>query len=129
MPHTILLIDDDPLHLRIQSRLVADAGFRPVTVVVGANSFGLPENESPGLIYLDYRLNSSITSAQLAGLLRETYKEVPIILVSSMPEMPEEMAPLVDGFIGKSDPDELVRFTKQFFDDRDKASAAIACSS
>jgi hypothetical protein len=45
-----------------------------------------------------------------------------------MPHIPEEMAPLVDGFIGKGDPDGLVRFTRQFFKDRDRTPAANASS-
>jgi hypothetical protein len=59
------------------------AGLRVVTVVVGRDSFGLPENEHPGLIFMDYRLNSNLTSPQVAGLLRQTFAQVPIVLLSS----------------------------------------------
>jgi CheY-like chemotaxis protein len=114
-PHTILLIDDDAHHLKIESWAIAQAGFRAINVVVGSDSLGLPENEQPELIFLDYRLNSALTSAQVAGLLRQTFRDVPIILLSGHPEMPREMAALVDGFLNKADPKELVRFARNYF--------------
>ena len=115
LPPTILMVDDDPQHLQMQSWIMHQAGFRVVTVVVGQNSFSLPDNEHPGLILLDYRLNSNVTSPQVAGLLRQTFVNVPIVLLSNVPDMPQEMAALVDRFMRKGEPEELVQFVRGFF--------------
>ena len=115
-PHTILLVDDDRQHLQMQSWIMNQAGMRVVTVVVGRDSFGLPENEHPGLIFMDYRLNSNLTSSQVVALLRQTFERVPIVLLSSELSMPPEMTTLVDAFIRKSDPEHLVQFARSFFE-------------
>ena len=112
---TILMVDDDVQHLQMQSWIMHQAGFRVVTVVVGRSSFSLPQNEHPGLILLDYRLNSNVTAPQVAGLLRQTFVGVPIVLLSNVPDMPQEMAPLVDRFMKKGEPEELVQFVRDFF--------------
>jgi CheY-like chemotaxis protein len=116
LPHTILMVDDEPQHLKMQSWFMNEAGFRVVTVVVGRTSFSLPEMERPGLILMDYRLNCELTPTQIVGLLRQTFKDAPIVLISSADAMPEEMSPLVDGFIKKADPEKLVDFARKFFD-------------
>jgi len=121
---TILIIDDDPQHLQVESWILNQAGFRIITSVVGRDSISLPEHVAPGLIFLDYRLNTSLTSPQIVRLLRGTFTGVPIILVSNVSAMPEEMTALVDGFISKTDPEELVRFAQNFFDEDGKAVAA-----
>ena len=122
--HTILIIDDNAQHLQMESWFLHQAGFRIITVVVGKASFSLPQGDHPGLIFLDYRLNIVLSSAEVIGLLRQTFPGVPVVLLSSASEIPEEMDGLVDGFISKSDPEELVRFARRFFDDGKKAAAA-----
>ena len=122
LPNTVLMIDDEPEHLKMQSWFMNEAGFRVITVVVGRNSFSLPEKERPGLILMDYRLNCELTPTQIVGLLRQTFKDAPIVLLSSADAMPEEMSPLVDGFIRKTDPEKLVDFARKFFDKRGQAA-------
>lgn len=122
LPHTILMVDDEPEHLKMQSWFMNEAGFRIITVVVGRNSFSLPDKERPGLILMDYRLNCELTSTQIVGLLRQTFKDVPIVLLSSEDAMPEEMLPLVDEFIRKADPEKLVDFARKYFNKRGQAA-------
>lgn len=121
---TILLIDDDHTHLQIESILLNRLGYRIVTSLVGRESFTLPDGASPGLIFLDYRLNCTVTSKQIASLLRETFPNAAIILLSSADAMPEEMARLVDGFITKADPEKLVDFARRHFSGDGNASVA-----
>jgi len=115
-PRTILMVDDDRQHLQMQSLIMNQAGLRVVIVVVGRDTLGLPENEHPGLIFMDYRLNSTLTSPQVAVLLRQTFALVPIVLLSNEVTMPPEMTTLVDAFIRKSDPEQLVQFARNFFE-------------
>ena len=115
-PPTILLIDDERQHLTMQALVLKNAGFRPIAVVVGAESLSLPNHELPDLIFLDYRLNTTLNCQQIAPLLRQTYKATPIVLLSSMPEMPPEMAPLVDSFLKKGEPEDLIALTRKLLD-------------
>jgi hypothetical protein len=62
LPHTILMIDDDPQHLQIKSWILSQAGFRIVTEVVGRNSLSVPEQGRPAADLLDYRLSNVLTS-------------------------------------------------------------------
>jgi CheY-like chemotaxis protein len=109
---TILIIDDERQHLTMQSLILKEAGFRPITVVVGSQSLSLPDHDPPDLILLDYRLNSILNSQQVAQLLREKFRRIPIVLVSSMQEMPVEMKPFVDSFLRKGNPEDLVALVK-----------------
>jgi two-component system, OmpR family, phosphate regulon response regulator PhoB len=109
---TILIIDDERQHLTMQSLILKEAGFRPITVVVGSQSLSLPDHDPPDLILLDYRLNSVLNSQQVAQLLREKFRRIPIVLVSSMQEMPVEMKPFVDSFLRKGNPEDLVALVK-----------------
>ena len=109
---TILIIDDERQHLTMQSLILKEAGFRSITVVVGPQSLSLPDHDPPDLILLDYRLNSVLNSQQVAQLLREKFRRIPIVLVSSMQEMPVEMKPFVDSFLRKGNPEDLVALIK-----------------
>lgn len=113
---TILLIDDEREHLTLQALILKEAGYRPITVVVGSEMLSLPDHETPSLIFLDYRLNSFLNCAQVAQLLRQTFRRTPIILLSSMVEMPAEMAPFVDTFLKKGNPEDLVAMARKMID-------------
>ena len=105
---TILLIDDDAQHLKLQARTLSKAGFRTITTVVGSNIVGFHEHEHPDVILLDYRLNSYLSSVQVASLIRQTFLDTPILVMSSMPSMPKDIAHLVDGFVSKGDDAALI---------------------
>src|SRR5436305_3715663 len=102
---TVLLIDDDTQHLKLQARTLSKAGFRTITTLVGSNMVGFHEHEHPDVIVLDYRLNSSLTSPQVASLIRQTFPGVPLLVMSNLPSMPTDIAHLVDGFVPKGDDD------------------------
>ena len=111
---TILLIDDDVQHLKLQARTLSKAGFRTITTVVGSNMVGFHEHEHPDVIMLDYRLNSTLSSAQVARLIRQTFPDTPILAMSDLPSMPKDMAHLVDGFVPKGDDATLIAALRRF---------------
>lgn len=111
---TILLIDDDVQHLKLQARTLSKAGFRTITTVVGSNTVGFHEHEHPDVIVLDYRLNSYLSSAQVAKLIRQTFPDTPILVMSNLSAMPKEMAHLVDGFVSKGDDAALFAALRRF---------------
>lgn len=111
---TILLIDDDVQYLKLQARTLSKAGFRAITTVVGSNMVGFHEHEHPDVIVLDYRLNSTLSSAQVAKLIRQTFPDIPILITSNLPSMPKDMAHLVDGFVSKGDDAALIAALRRF---------------
>lgn len=121
-PFTILLIDDDAQHLKLQARTLSKAGFRTITTVVGSNTVGFHEHEHPDVIVLDYRLNSYLSSAQVAKLIRQTFPDTPILVMSNLPSMPEDIAHLVDGFVSKGEDAALIAVLRRLV--RAKRNAA-----
>ena len=107
-PPTVLVIDDDRMQLQLTSHILTRASFRVVVAVITGNHVSFPENESPVAILLDYKLNSTLTTAQIASVLSQGFPDVPIFLLSEMDTLPADMAGLVQGFIKKGDVQKLL---------------------
>jgi two-component system, NtrC family, response regulator GlrR len=105
---TILLVDDDAQHLKLHALVLKKAGYRPITTVVGSLAFGMHEHEKPALIFLDYRLNSALNARQVAGLLKETFPNAPLVILSGIDTLPDDMQGVADDFLRKGDPADLV---------------------
>lgn len=103
----VLIIDDDPSHLRIYGWIVQSAGFDPISALVTFDALDLP-NVDVNLVLLDYHLNGRLTATEIAKLLRDQYKAAPIFVLSDAMMMPDDVAPFVDGFIRKGEPARLV---------------------
>lgn len=105
----VLIIDDDPSHLRIYGWIIESAGFESVPALVTLDTLDLPAADVPvDLVLLDYHLNGSMTAVEVAKLLRDQYKTAPILILSDALMMPDDIAPFVDGFIRKGEPARLV---------------------
>src|SRR6202012_3255700 len=100
---TVLIVDDDPSHLRIYGWIVQSAGFESVPALVTFDALDLP-NADVDLVLLDYHLNGKLTATDVAKLLRSQHKTAPILVLSDALIMPDDIAPFVDGFIRKGDP-------------------------
>lgn len=106
---TVLLIDDDPSHLKLYSLILGRQGYRVVTSLVGMRSVDFPRGGADvNLVVMDYRLNSVLTGPDVAKLVREKFPEVPIMLLSEYQWMPDDMTGLVDAFVTKGNPDVLL---------------------
>jgi len=103
----VLIIDDDPSHLRIYSWIIQSAGFESLSALVSFEELELPESQVD-LVLLDYHLNGSMTATEIAQQLRGRYENAPILVLSDAIMMPDDIAPFVDGFIRKGDPARLV---------------------
>ena len=104
----VLIIDDDPSHLRIYGWIIQSAGFDSVSALVTFDALDLP-NAEVDLVLLDYHLNGKLTATDVAKLLRNQYQTAPILVLSDAMMMPDDIAPFVDGFIRKGDPARLVQ--------------------
>jgi CheY-like chemotaxis protein len=104
---SVLIVDDDPLHLRIYGWIIEAAGFRALPVEVRFAGFDLPE-EPADLALLDYNLLGRTTAVEVANLIHSRRPGLPVIVLSDSIELPQDIAPLVQGFVRKGDPQKLV---------------------
>lgn len=125
----VLIVDDDPMHLEIYGLLMKQAGYEAVTALVRFNGAVIPKDDRIGLVLLDYRLNSSITSPQYAKEIRSIYPTVPILVLSDLWALPTDIAPFVTGFVRKGEPDKLLETVSRLFNpprsEPDGASATL----
>jgi DNA-binding response OmpR family regulator len=103
----VLIVDDDPSHLRIYGWIIQAAGFKSASALVTFDALDLPPADVD-LVLLDYHLHGMLTATDVAKLLRNQYNSAPILVLSDAMMMPDDIAPFVDVFIRKGDPARLV---------------------
>jgi CheY-like chemotaxis protein len=105
---SILIVDDDPTHLKVYGWMVEAAGYRALPVEVRFAGVDLPEGPAD-LVLLDYHLGSrKIKAVEVAQQIRSRLPSVPIVVLSDAMCLPQDIAPLVQGFVRKGDPAKLV---------------------
>lgn len=109
LANTILIIDDDPLHLQLYSWMMKKEGYHAVTALVGSNSVDFPASQAVDLVLLDYRLNSSLTAREIASLVNEKHPAVPIIVLSELPWPPDDIREFAKAFVSKDEPATLMK--------------------
>ena len=110
----VLIIDDDPAHLEIYALLIQQAGLESVQALVRFIGADLPKNEPIGLVLLDYRLHSLKTSAEVAQEVRSLYPEAPIVVLSDLWTLPDDMEPYAAEFVRKGQPAKLLETVCRF---------------
>ncbi len=105
---TILIIDDDELHLTLYTWILQGQGYKCQTALVKSTSVDLPESGAIDLVLLDYRLSSSLTAVDVVLLVKQAFASVPVVVLSEMQWMPDDMRPHAIDFIHKGDPKRLV---------------------
>jgi len=111
----ILIVDDDPSHLEIYGMIVDRAGYFPVPLLVRfAGPEPLPE-ELVDAILLDYTLYSVKTSPEIAQHLNEKYPLAPILVLSDLWNMPEDIQPYASDFVRKGEPEKLLNALRRLF--------------
>lgn len=105
---TVLIIDDNPTQLKLYSWILQHGGFRAATALVGSHDVRWPDCDAADVVALDYRLSSKLTAVDVAGMVRERYPATPILVLSEMLWMPEDIAPHAAAFVSKGNPEELI---------------------
>ena len=103
----IWMVDDDPVHLKIYGWLIESAGYRTLLVEVRRGGIDLPA-EPADLILLDYHFAGLASAVDIAKLIQQRLPHVPILVLSDAHTLPEDIAPLVQGFVRKGDPAKFV---------------------
>jgi DNA-binding NtrC family response regulator len=115
---TILLIDDDRVHLHIYQLIVESAGFRGVPVLVSLRGMELPEGEPIDAVLLDYRLAPNISARSVALAVKARYPSAPILILSDVHDAPLDTAPIVQAFVRKGNPEQLLEALRVLTADR-----------
>lgn len=105
---SVLIVDDNPVHLELYRMIVEQGGFRGLPVLVSYTGLQFPHGEEVDAVLLDYRLGPYMTSHNAALKIREQYPAAPIFLLSDLYEVPTDAAPYVHSFIRKGNPEELL---------------------
>ncbi len=105
---SILVVDDDLSHLRIYGWIMNAAGFRAVSAQVLAGDVRLPVDDSFDVVVLDYRLAGTLTAVEAAQQIKRRYPKAPIVILSDVFGMPDDIAPYAKRFVRKGEPEKLI---------------------
>lgn len=104
---SVLIIDDDPSHLRIYGWIVGAAGYEAMPALVVGDRISYPDGDV-NVVVMDYRLSGRMTAVQAAEETRRRYPKAPIIVLSDMYDLPADIAPYAQAFVRKGEPAKLV---------------------
>lgn len=119
----VLIIDDDPEHLKIYGLIVQHAGYSPVPCLVRQTGPEWNPEVAADLVLLDYRLQCSLPTREIAAEVRRRWPDAPIVLLSDIYGLPPEMEPLVTCFVRKGEPAKLTAVVKDLLGSGRPASA------
>lgn len=115
----LLLIDDNPVQLKIRETVLRDAGFDVAIATTAASALALVRSEtdsgSVGAIVTDHVMPGA-SGADFVRELRKINSDVPVIVVSGMAEAEDEYEGLNVSFRQKPcPPPELIALVKSVF--------------
>jgi DNA-binding NtrC family response regulator len=112
---TVLIIDDDPVHLQIYGWILKSAGFIPCPALVNSNGVDIPDGGTVvDVVVLDYRLTGGMKATDAARLVSGAYPNAPIILLSDIYGIPDDIAPYIKAFVRKGEPEKLIATVKKY---------------
>jgi CheY-like chemotaxis protein len=105
---TILCVDDDPTTLELRRQVLETAPYLVLTALSGPEAFKLiSDGKTVDAIVLDYHM-PSMKGDEVAEQLKRLYPELPVIVMSGFPEIPEMLLRMTDGFVRKGDDPEVL---------------------
>lgn len=110
---SVLIIDDDPVHLQIYGWILKSAGLLPFPALARNEGVEMPVGEKIDVVVLDYRLTGGLKATDAAKLVNERYPQAPIILLSDSFGIPDDIAPYVKAFVRKGEPEKLIATVKK----------------
>ncbi len=104
----ILVIDDDPSHLKLYSLVLDRGGFDAVTALVNGGPPQLPVEQAIKVAVVDYRLGENIRAVQVIEQTKHAFPGVPVVVLSDMFWMPDDVSTLAAAFVRKGEPEKLL---------------------
>jgi DNA-binding response OmpR family regulator len=105
---SVLIIDDDASHLKLYSWILEGQGFTAFTTLVGTQTPTFDDHPDVDLVILDYSFRTGVKATDVAQHIRKRWTNMPIIVLSDMMWMPDDIASLANGFVRKGEPEQLV---------------------
>ena len=103
---SVLIVDDDPDHLKIYGWILERAELKAVPCLVKKSGVGLPKVEEVALVVLDYSLHTEVTPSQVAEQLHAEFPEAPIVLLSDVERTAGRCGALCAGICAQGEPGE-----------------------
>lgn len=105
----ILCIDDDADTLKLRKLLLESSGYSVLTASSGAEGLNLVlVHPNIGLVILDY-LMPGMAGDRVAEELKEHYPDLPLVLMSAVAQLPQDLLNRVDAYVQKGqDPEVLL---------------------
>ena len=117
-PATILIVDDDALHLQLYAWILQRRGHNCILAQVKSESLDLPPNGDVDLVLLDYRFNSSLSTMDVFDQIRSRFPSAPVVVLSDRQWMPDDMKGKAEAFVSKGDPNVLLDTVATILDRR-----------
>jgi CheY-like chemotaxis protein len=111
---SVLVIDDDPNHLQIYGWILESAGFTPFLALARNDGIEMPKGHAIDVTVLNYRLTGNLKATDAAKLVNEAFPETPIVLLSDLYGLPDDIAPYVQAFVRKGEPEMLIATVRRF---------------
>jgi CheY-like chemotaxis protein len=106
----ILCLDDMPENLRVRKFFLEQFGCEVVTVADSSACLQAATQEVFDLVLLDYHLAEEVTGEDVARDLRALLPEIPLVMLTGDPRIPQSACDCVDAVLikGPSGPAELL---------------------
>jgi DNA-binding response OmpR family regulator len=104
----VLIVDDDPSHLKLHSWILEGQGFISMTKLVGTQTPTFDDFPDVDLVLLNYTFRTGVKATSVAQEIRKRWAEMRIVVLSDMMWMPDDIASLANGFVRKGEPEQLI---------------------
>ena len=100
---TLLCIDDDTHGLTVRKLLLEAFGFRVKTASSGHEGLKVFRSSKVDAVLIDYEM-PQMNGVQLADELKRRRRQVPVVMLSAYPSIPDDARGHVDAFVTKGGP-------------------------
>ena len=115
---TLLCIDDDTQGLTVRKLLLEAFGFQVKIASSGREGLKLFRSSEVDAVLIDYEM-PQMNGVQLADELKRRRRQIPVVMLSAYPSIPDDARGHVDAFVTKGGPTvELIDIVQQKIEDR-----------
>ncbi len=110
----ILVVDDDPDFVEAMRLTLEPNGYAVVSAASGAEGLAKLESDAPDLVILDVIMASVLDGLQMSQRMRDSARDVPILMVTSIANtdyaalFPTDEYIHIDGFLSKPVPPDVL---------------------
>lgn len=88
MPHTILIVDDEPVARSLAQKKISDNGYRVLIAANGEEALAVLDRERPDMILLDVEMPTMNGYTFIGELAKKNYNpKIPVMVLTAHEEM------------------------------------------